>query len=77
MKTNPTIIHRPLITAALLLTLIVGLSSCDSAEPLKPASAYGPILPPVIPDTLTVNPPNPEPIHIGPITKLPDSPRLE
>ena len=57
MKTNTTAINQPLATAALLLTLFVGLSSCESTEPVKPKSAYGPIGPPVIPDTLVADPP--------------------
>lgn len=74
MKTNTTIIRRPLATAALLLTIFAGLSSCESAEPVKPKSAYGPILPPVIADTLIIQPtdtlivqptnPNPVPIKV-------------
>ena len=69
MKTNTTIINRPLATAALLLTIFAGLSSCDVKEPIKPKSAYGPILPAVVPDTLTVDPNQPVPI-----VKLPESP---
>lgn len=64
MRTNPTILTRRLATAALLLTIFVGLSSCNSEEPVKPKSAYGPILPPVVPDTLTTDPRNPKPIFI-------------
>lgn len=69
MKTNPTIITRPLVTAVLLLTIVAGLSSCETAEPVKPKSAYGPILPP---DTLTVDPNNPTPTSTVPIIKLSD-----
>ncbi|WP_461052813.1 hypothetical protein [Spirosoma arcticum] len=57
MKPNTATITRPLVTAALLLTLFIGLSSCESTEPVKPKSAYGPIGPAVIPDTLVADPP--------------------
>lgn len=65
MKTNSAIITRPLTSAALLLTIFVGLSSCTSDEPVKPKPAYGPTLPAVAPDTLTTDPRNPKPIFIG------------
>lgn len=64
MKTNTTILIRPLAIAALLFTLFAGLSSCDLQEPVKPKSTYGPILPAVVPDTLTTDPNNPMPIMI-------------
>ena len=76
MKTNAILITRPLATAALLLTIFAGLSSCNSDEPVKPTSSYGPILPPVVTDTLTVNPNVPGPTPTLPIVKLPD-PRPE
>ena len=72
MKTNTTFILRPLVTAALLLSIAAGLSSCDSAEPVKPESANGPVLPAVVPDTLTIDPNEPTPTPIVPIVKLPD-----
>lgn len=72
MKTNKPIFTRPLATAALLLTIFAGLSSCTSEEPIKPASSYGPILPAVVPDTLIVDPGNPTPTLKVSILKLPD-----
>lgn len=72
MKTNITLLARPLATAALLLTIVAGLSSCNSDEPVKPKSAYGPILPAVVSDTLIVNPNVPGPTPTLPIVKLPD-----
>lgn len=72
MKTNTTTTNRPLATAALLLTIFAGLSSCESAEPIKPNSVYGPILPAVVPDTLIIDPNDPTPMPTVPIIKLPD-----
>ncbi|MBC8152588.1 MAG: hypothetical protein H7Z72_06725 [Bacteroidetes bacterium] len=64
MKTNATILIRPLAVAALLLTIFAGLSSCNPEKPVKPKSVYGPILPAVMPDTLVVDPNDPKPIFI-------------
>lgn len=65
MKMN-TIITRPLATAALLFAIFASLSSCNSDEPVKPQSAYGPILPDFVPDTLIVHPYEPEPVSTDP-----------